>query len=503
MTLTQLPWAVWCIMAPLLLAAACFVLGKRWGPLAGWLSAPLVAGVSSMLVWQVIEHGPQRYELGGWGAPLGIALRADGLSALMIAMTSAIVLIVSFYAHSYFQPAHGLTRHGDADDLAHRRQYFWPLWLLMWASMHALFLSNDLFNIYVTLEILGISSVALVSLAGGVALTAGMRYLFVTLTGSLFYLLGVALLYSAFGVLDLDLLGARVEAGPVVWAAFALMTVGLLLKTALFPLHFWLPSAHANAPAPVSALLSALVVKASFFLLVRLWLVVFGPLDALEWARLLGMLGSVAIIWGSIQALRQVRLKLLVAYSTVAQIGYLFVVFPLVAMGAPSAWPGGIYFVVSHAFAKAAMFLCAGTIARALGHDRIDMFHGVGKRHPVVIFAFGLAGISLMGLPPSGGYIAKWMLLSAAIETEQWVFMVVIHAGGLLAAAYVFRVLQHAFSSLPCVSPAQGEVPRAMELAPFVLAVIAILLGLAAPYPLMLMEIGDPFALATPAQGQP
>jgi len=321
-----------------------------------------------------------------------------------------------------------------------------------------------------------------------------MRYLLTSLLASLAYLLGVALLYAAFGTLDIAGLGTRMTPGPAVWAAVALMSSGLLLKTALFPLHFWLPPAHANAPTPVSALLSALVVKASFYLLLRLWFEAFPAALTPIAGDLLGTLGAAAIFWGSVQALRQQRLKLLVAYSTVAQIGYLFLLFPLtaVAMGAMAAWSGGVYHALSHASAKAAMFLAAGNMLRALGHDRLAELAGIGQTLPMSAFAFALAAVTLMGLPPSGGFIAKWLLLTAAVEGGQWWWAGVIVMGGLLAAGYLFLVLRNAFAPL-AVAVHRDPVPRHMELAALALALIALMLGLTAAPALTLLQVASPF----------
>jgi formate hydrogenlyase subunit 3/multisubunit Na+/H+ antiporter MnhD subunit len=196
----------------------------------------------------LVGTGAARYPIGGWDAPLGIVLTADGLSLLMLLMTAAVGLAVSLYAPGYFR--------GKTRQLAD----FWPLWLFLWAGLNGLYLSGDLFNLYVTLELVGLASVALAALAGGAdALTGAMRYLLVSLVASLFYLLGVVLLYHGYGSLDIVFLAELVTPSPPLWAALGLITAGLLLKTALFPLHFWLPPAHASAAAPVSALLSALV----------------------------------------------------------------------------------------------------------------------------------------------------------------------------------------------------------------------------------------------------
>ena len=470
----DVPWMVALIILPLVGGIACFLfpaISKSLGLIFGLAIFASMGGLG----WQLLELGAQRYAVGGWGAPLGIDLYADGLSLLMLAVTVFVGLGVSTYASGYF------------DQL--KARHFWPLWMFLWAALNALFLSADIFNLYVTLELVGLAAVALVALAGSAnALAGAMRYLLVSLLGSLAYLLGVALLYHSFGSVDIDILSQRMEATPAAWAAVGLMSAGLLLKTALFPLHFWLPPAHASAPAPVSALLSALVVKASFYILLRLWLEVF-PVTGTYLGQLLGLLGAAAVLWGGIQALRQTRLKLLIAYSTVAQLGYLFLAFPL---GTSIAWKGALYMLLSHAVAKAAMFMAAGNILLFSGHDRIADLDRVAQRLPLTLTAFSLAGVSIMGLPPSGGFIAKWLLLEAAMRSGQWWWAGILILGGLLAAAYVFKVIGYAFISAK-ITHEPGVVPARMEWAALVLAIMAILLGLFTSGPLALLEIGSPF----------
>jgi len=462
------------VILPLVGAILCFLLPQRVRFLGLMIAFAIAASVVGLLL-QVLDQGALRYSLGGWGAPLGISFYTDGLSMLMLLVTALVGLGISVYSIAYFNQEKSV--------------HFWPLWMLLWTALNALFLSADLFNLYVTLELLGLSAVALVALAGGAnALDAAMRYLFVSLLGSLFYLLGLALLYHSFASVDIEILAQRVEATPAVWAAMGLMTAGLLLKTALFPLHFWLPPAHANAPAPVSALLSALVVKASFYILLRLWLEVF-PLPNSGLGLFLGLLGSSAVLWGGIQTLRQTRLKMLIAYSTVAQLGYLFIAFPL---GTSMAWKGALYLLISHALAKSAMFLAAGNLLLFGGHDRITHLDRVAQRLPLTLAAFALAGVSIMGLPPSGGFIGKWLLLDASLRSGQWWWAVILILGSLLAAAYIFKVIGHAFTQAEVTHEA-GEVSRMMEWVAFVLALAAIVLGLIAPGPLALMDIGSPF----------
>ena len=456
---------VWLLLLPLAWATLAFVLGPgrgAWLAIAG-LAAQFALAVD--LARKVAAGSVATHVVGGWGAPLGIDLAADGLSAAMLLLTQGVALPLAIHARAYFKA-------GDPAGV-----WFWPLLGFLLAGLNALFVSADLFNLYVTLELVGLAAVGLVAAGGGTQqVAAALRYLFATLLGSGAYLLGVALLYGAYGTVSSATLLPLVtaEAPRLVWIAAGLMVTGLLLKTALFPFHFWLPPAHGGAPAPVSALLSALVVKASFYLILRLWL---GPLQALlpSFAWLLALLGAAAIFWGSWQAIRAVKVKRLIAYSTVAQLGYLFLIFPL--LPAPGALQAGVMQVFAHGLAKAGMFAAAGVMIKATGQDTVAGLAGAVERLPVTFFAFGLAGMTLMGLPPSSGFLAKWQIIDAALAQGHWVIAVVALAGGLLAAVYVFRVLRQAFLQAPAPDTATA-VPRTLEWTAFALATASVLLGL-------------------------
>ncbi|MBK1645734.1 oxidoreductase [Thiocapsa imhoffii] len=437
----------------------------------GLASAVLTTLTSLVLSLGVWRDGSVRSDFGGWGAPLGIGLQADGLSVAMLVMSNLVALAVSVYAGSYFS--------------ATARRHFWPLWLLLWSALNGLFLATDLFNLYVTLELLGLSAAALGALSGTrAAVAANLRYLLVGLLGSMTYLMGVALLYSRYGMLDIGLLAEVIEPGLVAWTAMALMFSGLFLKAALFPMHFWLPPAHANAPAPVSAALSALVVKAAFYLVLRLWLDLFDPVLNASVANVLGLLGAGAVIWGSWRALRAERLKLLAAYSTVAQMGYLFIAFPLLVATPPglardNLLAAVVLLAMTHGFAKAGFFLAAGLVQKTAGHDRINELGGAAQALPAATFAIGLAGVALIGLPPSGTFLAKWIMIEQAMIQGLWWWVVVIMLGTLLAAAYIFRVLGHAFNREPTpyrfVNDARTEIPALLLafISAFVLGLIA------------------------------
>jgi multicomponent Na+:H+ antiporter subunit D len=372
------------------------------------------------------------------------------------------------------------------------------MWFLV-AALNSIWLSADIFNLYIGIELLGLTAVGLVALSGSAeALAAAMRYLLAALLGSLAYLLGVALLYAAGGSLALADLGALDGSGATAQVALALMTLGLVLKTALFPLHAWLPPAHGGALTPVSALLSALVIKASLYILIRLWLALGPELATVAAANLLGVLGAGAVFWGGWMAWRQSKLKYLVAYSTVAQIGYLFLFFPLVTgtsiTAATLAWDGTLLMLASHALAKAGMFLSAGNLINAVGSPHIVDLTGISRFRPLSLFSFGLAGVSLMGLPPSGGFTAKWLLLQSALASGQWWWLVVLMLGGLLSAAYVFKVFRHSFVEGPKRDHFESP-PLAMELTALLLVSASIAIGLVAHLPLGWLRLGSPFGM--------
>jgi multicomponent Na+:H+ antiporter subunit D len=492
--ITAAPWSV---VVPLAGGAIALVVSRRQSRAIGFATGGATLGLAMLVAFEVWSSGPRRLALGGWDAPLGIGLHADGLTVVMLLMNAVVAAGIVMFASGYFD-------HSDAGKKENRatewRPYvgFWPLLLFAWGGTNALYLTSDFFNAYVAFELMTIAAVALVVLTDApVVLTAGIRYLLAAFVGSLAFLLGVALLYATFDTLDLVLLGERFTAGPSSWMALALITTGLALKTALFPLHFWLPRAHAGAPAPVSALLSALVVTASFYFVLRLWVFVLTPAVTTALAQAIGVAGAAAILWGSIQAIRQQHLKLMIAYSTVAQIGYLFLIFPLMTGGgaaASMAWSGGLYHAITHAFAKAAMFMAAGSVVYSIGSDRIVGLSGIASRLPISTYAFGIAGLSLIGLPPTGGFVAKWLLLSSAIESGQWWWAAVVLAGGVLTAGYVFLVLGQELSlSKAEVTPEFRPVPRAMEYAAMTLALISLVLGFRAIEILDLLDVGSPF----------
>ncbi len=484
------------LVLPLAGVFAALTLGGRNARRVAMLTIPAGLALAVVIGVELVQSDRTLvYLLGGWAPPLGIALRADGLSAVMLLTTTVVLLGVALFAREEFNTPENVPE-------SRAPFMFWTLLLAVWGALNAVFLAGDLFTLYVALELLTFAGVPLVSLEGRPeTLQAALRYLLFALFGSVLYMLGAVLLYGAYGTLDIALLAERVRPEAVSFVAAALMTTGLLAKTALFPFHLWLPPAHAGAPAAASAVLSALVVKGSWFLVVRLWFDVMPGVVTLPAAQLLGALGTAAIVVGSVVALRQERLKLLVAYSTMAQIGYLFLMFPLAFDSAGSelvhgaALTGGFLQVISHATAKAGMFMAAGLIYAALGHDRIADLAGVARAMPVTVLAIALAGLALMGVVPSGAYLAKKLMLDAADGSGQWWWIIVLQGGAVFTAGYVVLVLASVLRSRSEPMPLVKRVSRLSEIVALVLSTSSLLLALAALGPVVPGElIANPLA---------
>ena len=447
-----------------------------------------------------------------------VVLIADGLAVSFLVMSAVVGLAVIGFA--WAEVRHEQDRHHRA---------YWPLLFTLWAGVNLLLLAGDLFTVYLMLELVALAGSLLVTLRGDRgSLLAGTRYFYAELVASTTMLIGIAIVWSQAGTVVFSELAAGLEDAPLAALGLAIMTIGLLLKAPLAPLHFWLPAAHTLAPSAVSPLLSGVMVKVAFAVLVRLWFLSVPELVTTSAAQLIGAMGALAILWGSGGALLATGLKRLIASSTVAQVGLVFLLVPLVAAGSFDGWAGGVVLAVSHAFAKGAMLMAAAVLvdsARQAGAPApgagsvvgaIDGETHVGRgtkaaksvrgettwpllmelrgsavRRPVAMMAFGIAGISLVGLPPSGGFVAKWYLLIGSITTGQWWWVIVLVIGTLLTVGYLMRFVRPAFAPLP---EDERPVPRrdARDLVALALATSTLLLGLV-PGPLLrLLAIGGP-----------
>lgn len=475
----------WALLVVLLLPTLIGLLGAwlrpaRMMPVLLACTPVLVAGL--WMVMDAQQAGVLRWQ---WQlAGVDLALRFSGVSGFMLLITQWVALAAALYT-----PGHlALSRPGP------QGRWLWPLMGVLVSALSLIWMAADLLTLYAALELMGLAAVGMLLLSGkGSAFKAGMRYLLLALVGSLAFLLGIALLLGYWGELTLMGLAQVVEPGPVSWVAAALMGAGLALKAALFPLHGWLTPVHENAWTPVSALHAALVIKASLFILLMVWSVLLP--DTWLAPQLVGWLGMAAILWGGLVAWRAASLKTLIASSTVGQLGYLMVAFPLLlgpqASPLPQAlaWEGFWLQLMGHSLAKAAMFLAAGNLLLATGKSALQALAGTSRRLPLSLLTFGIASITLMGLPPSSGFTAKWLLLQAMVLTQQWLAVAALLAGTLLTAAYVFRVFRYSFDE---TAPRHDYQPLApgMDAVALALALAALLLGLLAHLPLALLQGG-------------
>lgn len=471
------------VLLPLAGAVATAVL--PWRRTVGLTVAAAQLGLAVAAVVAVLRDGPLRGSPGGWEPPLSIALRLDGLGAAVGLLAAVVVLAV--LAHAAARPA------------AVGGPSAWPLTLVTVAGLQAVLVSGDLFTTYVALELMTVGAVGLVALGGRRALTPALRYLCVAVLGSFAFLVTVALVHARTGTLTLELAAGALPPGPALGTVLALATVGLGVKAALAPLHAWLPDAHAAAPTTVSPLLSALVVKGSLVVLVRLWSALGGHAGL---AVVLAVLGSGAVLWGGVLALRQDRLKRLVAYSTVAQVGYLVLLLPLVLpaldpaapdgarTGALLAWEGALLLLLAHGLAKAALFLAAGTLVGVAGGDRVADLAGTATRAPMVVLTFGVAGACLAGLPPSLGFTGKWRMLEGAVTSGAWWAVAVLLVGGLLTASATARVLGVALRPDPDPAAGRRGVPAGARWPALTLAVLAVGTGVGSAWLVDLLLVG-------------
>ena len=467
------------IILPVVGILLSLVIGGRYAERIALALMPVGLGIALAITIEIWRTGkPLVYILGGWTPPLGIALRADGFSAVMLVTAALVIPAAGYFARANFQTPHGQSE-------ARAPLAFWTLLQALWAALNIVFLGGDLFNLYVALELLTFAAVPLVCLDGRPeTLVAALRYLLFALFGSVFYLLGVALLYGTYGTLDIVLLSSRVRTEPAVYVAAGLMTAGLLAKTALFPLHLWLPPAHANAPAPASAVLSALVVLLS---------------DRSAVVRCAACADDRS---GNIGPGHPRR-----GGNPVRQ-------HPGAAPGATET-PDRLFHRCADRILvpdvparhrrtslerrRLERWRAPGPVTcfcESLGHDRIADLRGLGRAMPMTVVAFGLGGLSLMGLPPSGGFAAKWLLVKASVESGQWQWAVVMLLGGLLAGGYVYRVLAPALANGGIPLEMRKIASRSREAVALALAFVAVLLGLAPSGFFTLLQIGRSAATA-------
>ena len=462
------------IVIPLLSGPLCMLFrNRRFAWLVAMLASTSALVISILLLRYVHAHGVVSYALGGWAAPIGIEYRVDYLSAFVLLLVSSIGSIVCAYS-----PASVM------NEIPQDKHYlFYCAYMLCMTGLLGIVVTGDAFNVFVFLEVASLSAYILISLGRGrEALTAAFQYLVMGTIGSTFILIGIGLLYMMTGTLNMMDLAERL--GPVIGSrqvlvAFAFFTVGVSIKMALFPLHLWLPNAYTHAPSVVTAFLAATATKVAVYILIRFVYTIFGVQFAFAStpvAAALMPLSLIAILAASSAAIFQKSVKRMLAWSSIAQIGYMVLGISFVSV---NGLTGGIVHLFNHALMKGGLFLAVGCVALRMGSTRLEDFRGIGYRMPITMFAFVLGGLSMIGVPLTVGFISKWYLILAALEKGMWPVAALVLLSSLLAVVYIWRVVEVAYFTKPDEeAPPVKEAPLSMLIPMGILIAASIYFGI-------------------------
>ena len=463
------------VVVPLLAAPVVAILPN--GRLPWLVSTTITWAVLFLSAWQLINVTTGNiisYELGGWAPPWGIEYRIDSANALVALIVSAIAAIAAPYALTSINNELPKQQHS----------LFYSAFLLCFTGLLGITQTGDIFNLFVFLEISSLSSYALISMgAKRRALTAAYQYLIMGTIGATFFLIGVGLLYAETGTLNMQDLSQRIPAifeHRTVHTAFAFIMIGFALKLALFPLHIWLPNAYTYAPSFVTVFLAATATKVAVYVMARIIFSVFnldliGSTPTNELFLILGMIG---VIGTSIYAIQQNDAKRLLAYSSVAQIGYMILG---IGFGSVLGLTATFVHLFNHAIMKAALFMAIGALAYRIGSSQINNLRGLAKQMPWTFAAIVIAGLSLIGVPGTAGFISKWYLVIAALEQQAWLAVAVILVGSLLAVVYIWKLIEIMYFK-PASTESQADIkeaPLSLLIPMWILVLANIYFGLA------------------------
>ena len=440
------------IVVVLLLFSYVIPVVDRWK--RQWCAALAITGLLMSMVfighlsWQVLTNGTVTYEMGNWAPPWGIEFSVDYLSVFMLITISVVSLLILIFG---------------TKDLTHElkakvRGWYYTLYLLLVASMMGLAMTNDLFNMFVFMEIAAISAVGIIAIKSDrECIEASLKYLLLSAVGTGGVLMSIALLYMVTGHLNFDLVGAVMNSAFQVYpnnilVALALFSVGFIVKAALFPLHVWLPDAHSSAPSPSSAILSGLVIKIYAVVYLKILYNVF-PVELFNMIPVFDMiliLASLSIFFGSIFAIVQDDIKRMLAFSSIAQIGYVFLG---IGLANQTGLTGGILHIFNHAFMKAMLFLSAGAIIYCTGIRKIDQLKGIGTKMPLVMGVFSIGAMAMVGIPTTNGFISKLYLALGTLDAGKPFYLGVIMVSSFLNVIYYFPIVISAFFGEPGEEP--------------------------------------------------
>ncbi len=454
--------------------------------LKGWIRRIVLIALSLnlicsiLLALEVLSSGPFDYYLSGVAPPLGIALYADYLGACISVLVSGVALVAVLYSSAIIT------------ELGERRTIFFSVLLLLAiGAMQGIVVTADLFTLFVLYEILAISLYGLVAMRGdGKGLLAGYKYLLIGSAGSAMILIGIGFLYISTGTLNMHMMAELllpVSGSYTVLAGLALLIAGISTKIGLFPLHIWMPEAYAYGPS-IFTVISTIALKVGVVAIIRVVYTIFGPSLAIQTIPLestLALLGAVAIIICSILAIRQVDIRKMFAYSSGANIGCIILGLGIATIPGVE---GAILHMITHATAKAGLFLCADVILIQAGIRYVHEFKGLSQAMPFTMAAFSIAAISMIGLPLTGGFMSKITIAGAAIADGVAFYAAILLFWTLLSAVYFYRILNSAYFQEGTFSSTIREAPLRVLIPIFIFSIAAVLLGFFVEIPMALVR---------------
>ena len=466
------------VIIPLAGAFINSLIGKKikWVPDAlGNLAAAglLIASVNSCFA--VNKYGVLVYKVGSWIPPIGISMVLDGFTSFMLVTVNLVAFLVTIYSVNYMEKYTS-------------KWTFYTLFLLMLAGMNGVIITGDMFNLFVFMEIASVASYALVAFGTEhEELEASFKYMIMSTVGSLFILLGIALMYSYTSTLnmaDMALIITQKGAGKITLFVSTLFVMGFGLKAALVPFHAWLPDAHPSAPAPISAMLSGVLIKAlGIYAIARIFYNVFGINK--EFAEVFLLFGTLSMVVGALLAMGQWDFKRLLAYSSISQIGYIILG---IGIGTPLAILGALFHLFNHSVFKSLLFLNSGAVEYATGTRDMRLMGGLREKMPVTGGTSLIASMSIAGVPPFNGFFSKVIIIFAAVQAGYIGYAFWAALVSIITLAYFMSVQKNVFFGAPSAALRDGkkvtkwndvkEVPALMKLSFVVLAVICIFGGL-------------------------
>ena len=462
------------VVLPLLAAPFCVLLRRET---LAWLLALIVTllclAISIALLGQVLESGPISYELGGWPPPWGIEIRIDQTNAFVALIVSLIGAIVTTFARASVA----------AEIPAEKAHLFYSMLLLCFCGLLGIVVTGDAFNLFVFLEISSLSSYVLIAMARNRrALHAAYQYLIMGTIGATFYLIGIGFLYMMTGTLNIVDLAERIPQVAdtrTVHMAVVFVMIGMGLKAAIFPLHLWLPNAYSFAPSVVTVFLAATSTKVSVYVLLRMFFTLFGAdfsFAVVPLSTILFVLAILGMLIASTVAIFQADAKRLLAYSSIAQVGYMVLGLSFVSVAGLSAT---IVHLFNHAVIKGGLFMALACVALRLRSTLVEDMAGIGRAMPWTMGAFVVGGLSLIGVPLTTGFVSKWALVQAALAGGNWLAAVLIVFASLLAIAYVWRIVEVAYFTEPRPeAEAVREAPLSMLVPTWLLILTNIYFGI-------------------------